>query len=509
MNEQVNLRSGITGRWFRTTLLVVMAIVLFSFFIGYLLLRNNYQSTAELRLTSEYSDSVETYFVSAYQANGEAGFNEAAREYIESFGEKDIMDVWILDGEGNVLMSSSGFTAPDEKMPDYNAALRSSAKTGTWKGRTRSGESVSAVTHLLESSGNRFGAVRYIMSMRGINKQMLLLAMALFIAFLLVMGLVILSSYFFISSIVRPVREINEVTKRIAAGDMAARLAPQDHNDEISELCENINYMADELSSTDKMKNDFISTVSHEMKTPLTAIKGWAETLSSGDMDPALFKRGMEIIIDESSRLTNVVNDLLDLSKIAGGRLTLRYEKIDILAELDETIFLFKDRSMREGIELVYNAPHIPAPAEGDPVRIKQVFENVLDNAFKYNTQGGKVTVAADLIPPKTDGEKATLKIFVEDTGCGISREELPNVKKKFYKSNLSVPGSGIGLAVCDEIIKMHKGTLELESEVGTGTLVIITMPVDYVKLDTELPEATVQMSRIETEKDSIGNEKA
>ena len=164
---------------------------------------------------------------------------------------------------------------------------------------------------------------------------------------------------------------------------------------------------------------------------------------------------------------------------------------------------------MREGIELVYNAPHIPAPAEGDPVRIKQVFENVLDNAFKYNTQGGKVTVAADLIPPKTDGEKATLKIFVEDTGCGISREELPNVKKKFYKSNLSVPGSGIGLAVCDEIIKMHKGTLELESEDGTGTLVIITMPVDYVKLDTELPEATVQMSRIETEKDSIGNEKA
>ncbi|MBQ8063563.1 MAG: HAMP domain-containing histidine kinase, partial [Clostridia bacterium] len=278
-------------------------------------------------------------------------------------------------------------------------------------------------------------------------------------------------------------------------GDMSARMEPQEYHDEISELSENINYMADELSSTDKMKNDFISTVSHEMKTPLTAIKGWAETLQTvGDSDPALTQRGMEVIIDEATRLTGVVEDLLDLSKIVNGRMTLRYEKIDILAELDDTIFVFKDRSMREGIELIYNVPHVPAPAEGDPNRINQVFVNILDNAFKYTEQGGKITVLAEMLPPETEGEKSTLRVFVEDTGCGISKEELPKIRKKFYKSNISVRGSGIGLAVVDEIVKMHGGTMDIRSEVGVGTCVILSFPVDYVAPQPELETENTQI---------------
>ena len=275
---------------------------------------------------------------------------------------------------------------------------------------------------------------------------------------------------------------------------------------------ENINFMADELSSTDKMKNDFISTVSHEMKTPLTAIKGWAETLQTvGDSDPTLTKRGMEVIIDEATRLTGVVEDLLDLSKIVNGRMTLRYEKIDILAELDDTIFVFKDRSMREGIELIYNVPHVPAPAEGDPNRINQVFVNILDNAFKYTEQGGKITVFAEMLPPEGEEQKSTLRVFVEDTGCGISKEELPKVRKKFYKSNISVRGSGIGLAVVDEIVKMHGGTMDIQSEVGVGTCVILSFPVDTVPVEpvsveelasmeelTEVPEVETETTEVE-----------
>ena len=178
---------------------------------------------------------------------------------------------------------------------------------------------------------------------------------------------------------------------------------------------------------------------------------------------------------------------------------------MDVLAELDETIFVFKDRSMREGIELIYNAPHNPAPMIGDPDRIKQVFVNVLDNAFKYTEQGGKVTVTVEILPPEQgenneetqdiSGEAsaeakktATLKVFIEDTGCGISEEDLPRVKQKFYKSNISVRGSGIGLAVCDEIVNMHGGTLDVDSEQGVGTSVTVTFPVEYVELADDLP---------------------
>ncbi|MBO7682616.1 MAG: HAMP domain-containing histidine kinase, partial [Clostridia bacterium] len=356
--------------------------------------------------------------------------------------------------------------------------------------------------YLLTKGDDTLGAVRYVVSLKQTNRQILSILFALLIVFLAIGLIMLVSGLSFIDSIVTPITQINEVTKRIAGGDMSARMEPQEYKDEISELSENINFMADELSSTDKMKNDFISTVSHEMKTPLTAIKGWAETLQAmGDTDPATTKRGMEVIIDESSRLTGVVEDLLDLSKIVNGRMTLRYEKIDILAELDDTIFVFKDRSMREGIELIYNVPHVPAPAEGDPNRINQVFVNILDNAFKYTEQGGKITVFAEMIPPEEEGgDKSTLRVFVEDTGIGISEEELPKVRKKFYKSNISSRGSGIGLAVVDEIVKMHGGTMDIQSEVGVGTCVILSFPVDYVpapapELETETTEVEQEMS--------------
>ncbi|MBP9988479.1 MAG: HAMP domain-containing histidine kinase, partial [Ruminococcus sp.] len=239
-----------------------------------------------------------------------------------------------------------------------------------------------------------------------------------------------------------------------------------------------INSMAVKIKSSDKIRNDFISTVSHELRTPLTAIKGWGETLLQiGDTDPNLTRRGMGVIINESTRLNGIVEELLDFSRIQSGRMILKNEKMDVLAELDETVFAFKDRSMREGIEMTYNAPNLPAPMSGDPDRIKQVFVNILDNAMKYTKQGGKITVNADVRNDK-------IYISVADTGCGISAEDLPHVKEKFYKTNLTVHGSGIGLAVVDEIIRLHNGTFDIESILGLGTTVKIKFPIDHVELD-------------------------
>jgi signal transduction histidine kinase len=159
------------------------------------------------------------------------------------------------------------------------------------------------------------------------------------------------------------------------------------------------------------------------------------------------------------------------------GNMTLRLEKIDVLAELDEAVFVFKERSKRDGIDIKYNAPEIPAPMMGDANRIKQVFVNVLDNAFKYNKQGGFVDVEAVV-------DDGVLTINFSDTGCGITPEDLPNVKKKFYKANLQVRGSGIGLAVVDEIIKLHNGVFEINSQVDVGTTVTIVLPIEKVNIE-------------------------
>ena len=482
--------AGITKRWFRTTLSAILVVYLVLAIFLILIIRNYYYDAVDLKLNSQFTGMVNSYFS---QDRGSRSFEDLAQDYIRSYNQKDKVEVWAIDQNGKVVESSGGFAVDPTEIPDYEEARRSPSRSGTFTGRDDNGEKIKAATFLVNSDGQSKCAIRYIISLKEIDKQLLIIVAMMLLFYLILILLVIISGIYFTDSIVAPVNQMKDVTKRIAQGDMNARIEPQEYNDEISDLAENINLMAEEVGSTDKMKNDFISTVSHEMKTPLTAIKGWAETLMATDSsDPALTKRGLEVIVDETTRLTGVVNDLLDLSKIANGRLTLKYEKIDYLAELDQTIYMFKDRSMREGISLSYNVPNIPTPAEGDPDRIDQVFVNILDNAFKYTDQGGKITVYAEEIPPVEEGGKAQLKIFVEDTGCGISEEDLPRIRKKFYKSNISVSGSGIGLAVVDEIVKMHGGNMDIQSELGVGTCVILTFPVDYVRInDLAVPEDT------------------
>ena len=288
---------------------------------------------------------------------------------------------------------------------------------------------------------------------------------------------------FFVRTIVSPLQKINDVARDFADGNFNVRVETDvEGEDEITELSDSINAMIAEVAATDQLKNDFISTVSHELRTPLTAIKGWGEMLKELDgEDRELARRGTEVIINESEHLSRLVEELLDFSRIQNGNMTLRLEKIDVLAELDEAIFVFKERSKRDGIELTYSVPELPAPMMADPNRIKQVFVNVLDNAFKYTKPGGLVNVEATV-------EKGVLTISFLDTGCGIAPEDLPNIKKKFYKANLEVRGSGIGLAVVDEIIKLHNGLFEINSELDIGTTVTIVLPVEEVAVEAPIP---------------------
>ena len=229
--------------------------------------------------------------------------------------------------------------------------------------------------------------------------------------------------------------------------------------------------MSEEIARADRVKNDFISTVSHELRTPLTAIKGWAETIRDiGDAE--MTEKGIDVIISETDRLYNIVEDLLDFSKMQSGRMVMRAEPVDLVDELESAVNVFNDRSKRDGITLIYNNPDITAPMSADRNLIKQVFANILDNAFKYTKRGGRVAVFAERAGNK-------LIVSVADTGCGISPEDLPHITEKFYKANMSVRGSGIGLAVVDEIIEMHGGNLDIASTVGIGTVVTIFLPID------------------------------
>lgn len=462
---------SITNRWLLSTLGVTVILMLTIVFVSSKAIRDYYYDTAYMTIYSRAtSQSINTFF-SQYLDAPDDVFSARAGEFIENFTEQSLMEVWVIDRNGNVVATSTGFSVENEIYPDYQAALNSNTGTATWIGETSTGEAIMAVTVLLPSKQGH--AVRYIISLQDLNTQHRVFTAIIAVVCTIAVGLVALSGLFFIRSIVKPVKKINETAKRIAAGDFSARLEPHRYNDEIGELVTTFNRMAKEIGEADKLKNDFISTVSHELRTPLTAIKGWGETiLELHDSDPNMTKKGLEVIIDESSRLSRMVEDLLDFSRMQSGRMTLRLEKIDVLAELDETVFVFKERALREGVELTYNAPELPAPMMGDPNRIRQVFVNILDNALKYTKQGDKILVTAEILPRR-------LKILITDTGCGIPPEALPHVKEKFFKVNVSVRGSGIGLAVSDEIVRLHKGSLNIGSVLNEGTTVEIILPID------------------------------
>lgn len=473
--------AGITKRWFVNIASVVVLILVLILAILIFSVRGYYYDVADMALSYYSADEITSSF-SYYGDSSSGGFEPASREFIENFPDKDIMSVWIIDAGGKVTLTTSGFEIKGEvEMPDYTDAMINGNGYAKWTGRLPSGEKIMSSTCVYNyPDGKNGGAVRFMVSLEGIDKQLAVIAVIIILAAAAVFAIVAVSGVVFLRSIVNPVKEINETAARIAGGDLDARINHEHHHDEIGDLAATINDMADKLATSDRLKNDFISTVSHELRTPLTAIKGWGETLLQlGESDPAMSERGTKVIISEAARLNDMVEELLDFSRMSSGRLKLNVEKIDVLAELDEVVFSFRERAIKEGVEISYNASIVPAPTNGDASRIKQVFINILDNALKYSEHGGRITVTADRTEP------TVMVITVSDTGAGIAPEDLPHVKEKFFKANSTVRGSGIGLAVADEIMKLHNGSLNIDSILGEGTSVTMTIPVDAVEYDT------------------------
>ena len=290
------------------------------------------------------------------------------------------------------------------------------------------------------------------------------------IVVLIVVIVVLICNSFHVRSVVVPLREIIDKSKKITNGSYGIQIEKK-YDGEIGQLADTINEMSMKISETEKMQAEFISSLSHELRTPLTAITGWSETLLHNKGMDADTRRGMKIIHKEAGRLTDMVLSLLDFTRIQDGRMTLNMEIADLRAEFEDTVFMYGSRLAQDGIQLNYldtddDIPEISC----DPKRLRQVFLNILDNAAKHGTDG-KVIDATIFY------EDDLVVVQIRDYGPGIPEDEIPLVKKKFYKGSSKARGSGIGLAVCDEIVQMHGGDLLLENAEGGGTLVTVRIP--------------------------------
>lgn len=470
---------GLKKRWFIDIVGIILLVVVAVEIIAGVFIYNYYYNSIRTNLESRLNSCSE--FMKEKATLNTSEFEKAAKDFIASYNDKAVVEVQFFDKAGNIFISSKGYVDGEEIKDDYYEAFRTE-NTGEYLGENHNGEKIIAKTKLMpKHNGVSIGAIRLITSASKVRSSIIINISVLVAIGVIIIAVTIMSGLLFLKSILEPIKLITDNAFRIANGNFTDRLPVKD-TDEIGKLCDTINYMASELESAEKVKNDFISSVSHELRTPLTVIQGWSETVkSSVGIDDELVKKGVDVINNEVHRLSGLVEDLLDFSRMQSGRLQIRKEKTDVLAELGEAVIMYRAEAEKKGLEIEYISPEQLPPVMADPARLKQVFINVIDNAIKYSGNQGTIVIEAS----QYDN---FVKVTVADMGCGIALEDLSKVKEKFYKANNTVRGSGIGLAIVDEIIKQHDGILMLDSKEGAGTTVSIALP--YIKDKEEvLPE--------------------
>ena len=462
---------GLRKRWLANTVGVICALGLVCVFVVTMVFSAYYYSgiTSDLKYRAQTTSA----FFDDYLNQNYQEYYQACVDYVKGFEHKNTIELQFIDSRGRLVASSYG-TWPGESptTSDIQNAITNRAIDIYDDRDPTTGERIIAVSNpVLYSNGEVIGVMRYVTSTRLVDLQILRIGLFSLAVLLVIMLIVLFSSNYYIRTILVPLNAIIKKAKRITSGSYGMQIQTK-YDDEIGELAQTINEMSAQISQNEIMQRDFISSLSHELRTPLTAIAGWSETLLAGDtLDPET-ERGMKIISRETKRLTEMVVQLLDFTRIQDDRMTLNMQEADIRGEFEDTVYMYSNRLNQDDIRLEYldNDDDIPE-IMCDPERMRQVFLNILDNAAKHGASGQKIEASMTL-----EGEYVVTRI--RDYGPGIPEDELPLVKKKFYKGSSKARGTGIGLAVCDEIVEMHRGMLTLENAEGGGTLVSVSLPV-------------------------------
>lgn len=460
---------GLRRRWLLNTVGVVCIMGLACVLVITAVFAANYYSTMESDM--RYRARSTTEFFADYLNQNYNEYYQSCITYAQTFEDKDNIELQFINVEGTIVVSSYGtWAGRSPTTSDIRDAI-STRGIQSYKGKNPlTGERIMAVSSpMIYSNGEVIGVLRYVTSTSVMDRQIVHIAFIAIAALLLVLLVVLVSSNYYMHSILMPLTQIIEKAKKITSGSYGIQIQTK-YDDEIGELADTINEMSIKINQNEKMQTEFISSLSHELRTPLTAITGWSETLLNTEGLDEGTRRGVGIILREGKRLTEMVLELLDFTRIQDGRMTLNMELCDIRTEFEDTVFMYGSRLAQDGIELKYldNDEDIPE-ISCDPKRMRQVFLNILDNAAKH---GGGTTIEAGI-----SFANGTVIVCIRDYGPGIPEDELPLVKKKFYKGSSKARGSGIGLAVCDEIVAMHGGSLLLENAAGGGMLVTVQLP--------------------------------
>ncbi|MGL5414163.1 MAG: ATP-binding protein [Clostridium sp.] len=463
------MKSSIKHKLIRNFLIVIFSTVIILDVLLAVFVRKYYYDNTEAMLINQID--IASNFYDRYYSTSTLITN--IYDDVDAFWNQSTAEVQIFDKSGKLIMDS---IAANENPDTYQKAVSEALKgiTSRWVGRVSyCPYKVMAVTKPLKANGQIIGVIRFTTSLQDIDKGIVSIISFFIIVSVAVLIIGVTLSLIMARKIVDPILKLENTAKKIASGNLDER-----NNfitdDEIGQLAQTIDYMAEEIKEREQMKNDFISSVSHELRTPLTAIKGWVITLKDENTDKETLDLGFNIIEKETDRLSSMVEELLDFSRLTGGKISLKYQKIDIAAFAKYIEDYLKPRALREQLNFCIKNSIGSLDIYIDVNRMKQVLINILDNAFKFTDPNGSIFLTFDR-------ENNFIVIKVKDTGCGIIKEELPRVKEKFYKGSNGKSNAGIGLSIAEEIVNLHGGELDINSVYQEGTTVIIKIPIREV----------------------------
>ena len=379
------------------------------------------------------------------------------------------VSIWILDSKGVVAAYSvaEGHPEPPKNIffIDQNFELTEAySYTGTFYDTFT--DEVISVAVPIQYIDKPSGMVIIHSTLSQINEVQSNIIRVIYIPFLVMLIISFALLALISQKIMRPIRRINTVAESYSTGNFEVSMDIKS-KDEIGQLASTLEYMASELSKLDEYRKDFISNISHDFRSPLTSIKGYAEAIQDGTIPPDKQGKYLNIIVDETKRLSKLTNSLLELNKFDSYGIWLVIKDFDIIKPVKAAMRFYEGTCQEKGINLILNNHCLNTMVKGDQTKIQQVIYNLLDNAIKFTPSGKSIYLTLTELNEK-------ILVSVKDEGCGIPSESLKKIWTRFYKADTSrgkdKQGTGLGLSITREIILAHNENINVVSTEDVGS---------------------------------------
>ncbi|OGL45113.1 MAG: hypothetical protein A2W05_00865 [Candidatus Schekmanbacteria bacterium RBG_16_38_10] len=386
--------------------------------------------------------------------------------------------VLVFDRERNLIYKSDKFRKHSQILKKIKLNKNYTEKSAVQDIKLSKNRSIRVMTARNGGNGTPEFYVQVGLPLKDIEYPLNRLLITLIIALPATLIVSSILGWFFVYKSLKPIDDITKAAMMIGVGDFNQRLRPIKNNDEVGRLVNTFNNMISKLDESFKQICQFTADVSHELRTPLTIIKGEIEVTLKKVRTSEEYKRTLEVLLEEVDGMTKIVEDLLFLERADSGIIKLNILEINLDILLKDICEQFRNIVDKKKLKLSIDINSGNAVIKGDASQIKKVFVNLLDNAVKYTNEGGEIVISV------SDLGKY-MKITFSDTGIGIPPEELPFIFERFYRVDRSrtadTGGSGLGLSICETIVKAHKGTIEVKSNPSSGTTFEVCLPKEIL----------------------------